>query len=50
MIGVVQIVAYLIAIYMVYRGITDALRDFSELWTGVSQHEGEASGPSRRPQ
>lgn len=31
MLGIVQYVAYLIAIYMSYRGVSDALRDFSEL-------------------
>ena len=31
MIGMIQFVAYLVAVYMGYRGITDALRDVSEL-------------------
>jgi NADH:ubiquinone oxidoreductase subunit 6 (subunit J) len=31
MIGMIQWVAYLIAVYMIYRGATDALRDFSEM-------------------
>lgn len=31
MAGLIQWVAYLIAVYMAYRGLTDALRDFSEM-------------------
>lgn len=31
MIGMVQYVAYLIAAYMAYRGLSDALRDIAEI-------------------